>query len=244
ISLHLGSVFASSRSPCAPYFPELLISVCTLELFHMSYLHYPWLSLQAFLQILCDLNNIPYQSYMHWQFTVCYDLYISILQQNACLACTFVLHGESGKLVHPHYCIDGNNSLKRLHTPEADPSVPSQGRVDDHDGSEDYFIPREEVNSWSKDAIGDMVVTVSHPQYMDGNSCTNQWANMKNDMHSSMWGVFDETGIFVSLCRHGFMLLATDMVQSRELAKYPLAIENHVIKRLGPDLTCAYDIEC
>ncbi len=65
--------------PCAPYFPELLISVRTLELFHTTYLCCPRLSLQAFLRILCDLNNIPYQPYMHQQFTVCYDLYISIL---------------------------------------------------------------------------------------------------------------------------------------------------------------------
>ncbi|KAK0234774.1 hypothetical protein EDD85DRAFT_922733 [Armillaria nabsnona] len=67
---------------------------------------------------------------------------------------------------------------------------------------------------------------------------------MKNDMHSSMWGVFDKTGIFVSLCRHGFLLLATDMVQSGELAKYLLAIANQVIKGLGRDLTCDYDVRC
>ena len=40
---------------------------------------------------------------------------------------------------------------------------------------------------------------------------------MKEDVTSRMWGVFDETGIFLSLCRHGFVLLATDMVQSGEL---------------------------
>lgn len=88
--------------------------------------------------------------------------------QNACPACTLVLHNESGKLVCLHYCIDGNNSLKRLHTPRADPSVPSQ---DNRDGSEDYFIPREEVNSWSKDAIGDTVVMDAAD--MDGNPCAD-----------------------------------------------------------------------
>jgi hypothetical protein len=31
------------------------------------------------------------------------------------------------------------------------------------------------------------------------------------------WGIYDETGIFVAVCRHGFCLLIADMVQSGEL---------------------------
>ncbi|KAK0221122.1 hypothetical protein EDD85DRAFT_960288 [Armillaria nabsnona] len=34
------------------------------------------------------------------------------------------------------------------------------------------------------------------------------------------------------------------MVQSGELAKYPLAITNKIIKGLGQDLTCGYDVGC
>lgn len=33
---------------------------------------------------------------------------------------------------------------------------------------------------------------------------------------SKMWGVFDEAGIFVALCRHGFLLTAADIVRSGE----------------------------
>lgn len=29
--------------------------------------------------------------------------------------------------------------------------------------------------------------------------------------------MYDETGIFLSLCRHGFVLLVTDMIKSGEL---------------------------
>ena len=35
-----------------------------------------------------------------------------------------------------------------------------------------------------------------------------------------MWGIFDETGIFMAFCRHGFMLVITGMVRSGE--HYPL----------------------
>lgn len=40
---------------------------------------------------------------------------------------------------------------------------------------------------------------------------------MIDELAAKMWGVFDETGIFLSLCRHGFALLVADMVRSGEL---------------------------
>lgn len=47
--------------------------------------------------------------------------------------------------------------------------------------------------------------------------CIGRWKNMSDDLTSRMWAVFDETGIFLALCRHGFALLVADMVQSGEL---------------------------
>jgi hypothetical protein len=40
---------------------------------------------------------------------------------------------------------------------------------------------------------------------------------MVNEATAKMWGIFDETGIFLALCRHGFMMLVVDMVRSGEL---------------------------
>jgi hypothetical protein len=40
---------------------------------------------------------------------------------------------------------------------------------------------------------------------------------MINEVTAKMWGVFDETSIFLALCCHGFMLLVTDMIKSGEL---------------------------
>ena len=40
---------------------------------------------------------------------------------------------------------------------------------------------------------------------------------MVDALTSRMWGIFDETGVFLSLCRHGFVLLVADMVRSGEL---------------------------
>jgi hypothetical protein len=40
---------------------------------------------------------------------------------------------------------------------------------------------------------------------------------MKDEIRKKMWGIFDETGIFLALCRHGFALVMADMVMSGEL---------------------------
>jgi hypothetical protein len=40
---------------------------------------------------------------------------------------------------------------------------------------------------------------------------------MINEITARMWGIFNETGIFLALCRHGFVLVVADMIQSGEL---------------------------
>jgi hypothetical protein len=40
---------------------------------------------------------------------------------------------------------------------------------------------------------------------------------MINNVTSKMWGIFDETGIFLVLCPHGFVLVIADMIKSGEL---------------------------
>lgn len=40
---------------------------------------------------------------------------------------------------------------------------------------------------------------------------------MKDELTSRMWAIFEETGIFLALCRHGFSLVIADMVRSGEL---------------------------
>ncbi|KAJ7852886.1 hypothetical protein B0H14DRAFT_3656102 [Mycena olivaceomarginata] len=56
------------------------------------------------------------------------------------------------------------------------------------------------------------------------NPCSGRWKNMINDVTSKMWGIFDETGIFLASVGMGFALVVADMVRSGELSKYPLAV--------------------
>jgi hypothetical protein len=39
---------------------------------------------------------------------------------------------------------------------------------------------------------------------------------MQEELTNRMWGLFDETGVFMAFCRHGFALIITDMVRSGE----------------------------
>ena len=53
--------------------------------------------------------------------------------------------------------------------------------------------------------------------YDDDNPCAECWNNMKSAFKAKMWGIFEETGLFLALCQHGFVLLLADMVRSGEL---------------------------
>ncbi|KAK0421686.1 hypothetical protein EV421DRAFT_1915826 [Armillaria borealis] len=109
----------------------------------------------------------------------------------------------------------------------------------------DYYISRARVEEFSKDAIGDMLTTDSDPENpMEPSPCAERWSNMVNDLTSRMWGIYDETGIFLSVCRHGFVLLVADMVKSGELAKYPLSMVDKLIDVLGEKLGVGYDVGC
>lgn len=51
----------------------------------------------------------------------------------------------------------------------------------------------------------------------DEDNCVRNWRAARPDNLKSMFSRFDETGIFVAVCRHGFILTCTDMVRSGEL---------------------------
>lgn len=48
-------------------------------------------------------------------------------------------------------------------------------------------------------------------------NCVDRWRNARADQRKKMSVVFAESGIFVVMCRHRFVLLACDMIKSGEL---------------------------
>ncbi|KAF8145755.1 hypothetical protein K438DRAFT_1991521 [Mycena galopus ATCC 62051] len=233
----------------------------------------PTLAIQSFVKSLCDLHGVPYRPYLCQQFAILYDLYLDLHRRtdervmrtlgrdsswclrHACPACTYKLEGEDALIFDMLTTMDGNDSLKRVLRCEKVATVDavdemgepalgkSRERVDNRDAGDGYYIARERVERWARDRVADRLPmqTVSTEEE---NPCADRWKNMINDVTSKMWGIFDETGIFLALCRHGFVLVIADMIKSGELAKYPLAVVKELLDAFGMKLGAGYDVGC
>ncbi|KAF8338601.1 hypothetical protein F5887DRAFT_843200, partial [Amanita rubescens] len=239
--------------PSSPYRPTFAIATRLLQMYHRLHVRCPHLAIQPFICSLCDLHGIPFASHRSQQFSNCYDLYLNIQRGvrqrvDAVLQpCTYKLKDEVPMRFSMLIAMDGNDSLKRIMLTktlisEDDEGNTLQSRIcrewkDSRNVGDEYFIAREEVDKWD---INGSTNTPGTP----GNACVKRWRNMSTEHTSKMWGVFDESGIFIALCRHGFVLAATDMVKSGEKAKYPLAIVNRLLEKFGKQLGVGYDIGC
>ncbi|KAK7013207.1 hypothetical protein R3P38DRAFT_2546483 [Favolaschia claudopus] len=172
--------------------------------------------------------------------------------KNCCPACTYKLEGEMKLVFQMLLTMDGNDSLKRVL--RKDKGVNENGestrgecerpdpRAEDAGGT--YFLRRDEVDKWAKEVLATLVKKPKGSTKEEESECQERWKNMSEELTAKMWGVFDETGVFLALCRHGFVILIADMVKSGELAKYGLAVTNAILEAFGPDLGIGYDIGC
>ncbi|KAJ7270013.1 hypothetical protein B0H12DRAFT_997107, partial [Mycena haematopus] len=177
--------------------------------------------------------------------------------KNACPPCLYKLEDEP-PLEIPFMCtMDGNNSLSCFAMRERDEvfadgtTAPGQSkeRRDDRAAPGDYYLSREEVDKWAKEGLDDLMKDfvedeegVDEGEEREG-GCSERWQNMKETVTARAWGMYDETGIFPALCRHGFVLIVVDMVKSGELAKYGFAVVAHLIRVIG-EIADGYDIGC
>jgi hypothetical protein len=99
--------------------------------------------------------------------------------------------------------MDGNFSAKRLD---------GSGSADPRTFESDYFIPTAEVERFrnnarkeSEKATNDRAVT-----------CSDNWSAAKS-VEEEKIHVFEQTGIFVLACRHGFVECIAEMKRSGEL---------------------------
>ncbi|KAJ7170394.1 hypothetical protein C8R43DRAFT_1120826 [Mycena crocata] len=247
--------------PCAPTRPSVAIKyagwiVCC-----------PQLAIQSWVKSLCNIHGVAYKPYLCQQFSIAYDLYLDIRRRvdervlkalrrdsswrlkHACPACTYKLEGEDTLIFELLTTMDGNDSLKRVLRREkgeenesGEPTLgKSRERVDHRDAGDGYMISREKVDKWAKTRLANMLPMQGGNSDTD-NPCADRWKNMVNDVPSKMWGIFDETGIFLALCRHGFVLVLADMVRSGEV--YPLAVVEELLEVFGMNLGAGYDIGC
>ncbi|KAF8169554.1 hypothetical protein K438DRAFT_1909486 [Mycena galopus ATCC 62051] len=257
--------------PVAPYFPTVVITIRALEIYRVARLRCPRLGIQAFMRALCDIHGVAPRPWLGTQFSVVFDLYLAIRARvekrvevalgrdtpnwrlkNACPACLYKLEDEPHLEIPLMATFDGNNLLSRFETREktrvdTDGSTTagaSRERKDDRTAPGDYYLSREEVNKWAKDGFSDLMRGfVPEGDDAEDEGCTEGWQNMKEEVTARAYGMYDETGFFPALCRHGFVLVVVDMVKSGELAKYGLSITAHVIAILG-EIAIGHDIGC
>lgn len=121
------------------------------------------------------------------------------------------------------YTVDGNDSLKRIIHHEQVPELSQKDAKTLGASTEAFdtwvagcgmYLTHTDVGKWSMEALSRTVPMYNDEDPEDDNPCVEWWCNMKSEITARMWGVFEETGLFLSLCRHGFVLLLTDMIHS------------------------------
>ncbi|KAJ7027673.1 hypothetical protein C8F04DRAFT_964922 [Mycena alexandri] len=259
--------------PCAPWNPKLAFTIRLMELFRVAHLRTPTLSIQAWTKTISDLHGDAFKPYRSQQFSVSYDVFLGLLDNvdgrvmralardtpnwrlmNCCSGCMYKLEGEEELEFSMLVTMDGNDSLKRVLRREAK-DFDEEGNLIPGESKErfdpraaragkDYFIPREKVNLWSKDRTAIPAAAENPSPHGAAHGCEERWKNLADDASKRMWGVYDETGVFICLCRHGFVLLVADMVRSGELSKYPLAVVNELMEVFGAAIGAGYDIGC
>ncbi|KAF8808965.1 hypothetical protein BYT27DRAFT_7222762 [Phlegmacium glaucopus] len=226
--------------PCAPFLPTTAITFQALKVFRIIHLCSPHLSIHSFMKSLCDIHG-PFKPYLSHQFLIFHDLYLTIRREvearvfsalkrndpdwrlkHACPPCTYILEGEPKLIFSMLYTVDGNDSLKRIIQRDPTPIPSATDSLGKSAPTSTKSLEKalnmwihEQVDEWCKEVMEELV-----PRYNEEdveNPCTERWKNMKAEVTKRMWGVFEEMGLFLALCRHGFVLLLADMVRSGEL---------------------------
>ncbi|KAJ7351528.1 hypothetical protein DFH08DRAFT_957837 [Mycena albidolilacea] len=256
--------------PASTWNPTVIITIRALEVYRIAHLRCPWLGIQAFIRSLCDIHGIAPRPWLGAQFSAAFDAYLAICAEvdrcvqvalgcdtlhwrlkNACPCCLYKVEGEPVLKIPLMGTFDGNNSrsrferCERLENNEEGTCAPGalKERLDDRVVPGDLYLPREDVDVWKKDGVEELMKSFSVDDEEEAGGCGEGWQNMKEGVTSRAYGMYDETGFFPALCRHGFILKVVDMVKSGELSKYPLSLTHHLLNVLG-QVALGYDIGC
>ncbi|KAJ6590434.1 hypothetical protein DFH09DRAFT_1306980 [Mycena vulgaris] len=240
--------------PVSPWTPTVIITIRALEVYRVAHLRCPRLGIQAFMRALCDIHGVAPHPWLGAQFSVAFNVYLAI--QAEVDKHVQVVQGEPELKIPFMATFDGNNSLSRFERREkveldedgtCAPGT-SKERLDNRVAPGDYYLPREEVKKWGKEGLRELMKDFSVEREGDEGEaeelgCSERWQNMKEDVTARAYGMYDETGFFPALCRHGFVLKVVDMVKSGELSDYPLSIVYHILDVLG-EVALGYDVGC
>ncbi|KAJ3729926.1 hypothetical protein C8R42DRAFT_693640 [Lentinula raphanica] len=215
-----------------PVNPSVAIALRTLELFYSLRLFKPSFSVEAFAKTICHTlgvdariaeelgHNTPDYRVLH-----------------SCPPCNYKLKDEPSLIFERMFVIDGNNSLKRLKSVgNRQAANTREFRGSDFYLSSEYVDqfrdkvktkasgPRAHLSTAEEHQEDDEWVDEDAGDPTDGSTpnsrfshCTDNWKASSAESKKRMWDGFEESGIFASACRHGFILWICDMIRSGEL---------------------------
>ncbi|KAG1884158.1 hypothetical protein F4604DRAFT_1920002 [Suillus subluteus] len=227
---------------CSPQQPTTAIALECLELYHQIHRRKPSFSVQAMVKVLCALHKRTYFQSFRDQFAIAFDAYLDILHHvkavvNQALGCDS-LNWRMLNACPP--C-----SYKQDNEAPLDPN--GSGHADEHIFPSDYLIAPSEVELFKDDVRlcpGTRIPTDVAPSTTnDDSACTENWKTA-NTVSENTVSIFDQTGIFISACRHGIVQTLVEMRKSGELAKYALATTSKVLDVYGSNGATGYDIGC
>ncbi|ESK87110.1 hypothetical protein Moror_11903, partial [Moniliophthora roreri MCA 2997] len=193
---------------------------------------------------------------------------------NLCAPCLYWLDDDPSLHPAMLAAMDGNNSMKLVDTTvragkerldsrqEGTDSKPSQ-----HDEEISINLLIWHVSTYSQATIQPSTLSNSESVWNDTDdgdgdgiawlnineteelmscidTCVDCWKAAGPDTRKRMFAMFSISGIFLSVCRHGHVLVICDMIRSGELMKYPLSVVNALIDLYGADIGLGYNIMC
>ncbi|KAJ7733222.1 hypothetical protein DFH07DRAFT_723123, partial [Mycena maculata] len=188
---------------------------------------------------------------------------------NVCAPCLYKTVDEPYLKFSWLGAMDGNNSLKWVDVILRAGNSRADDRVSAHDlwiNPEQVDIFKDEVSESQKqstpapsapeipgDDLDDDVawLNVNELDALEAeelakciNTCVDRWRAAGPDQRKKMFALFAISGIFLTVCRHGHVVVMCDMMRSGELMKYPLAMIKRLLDRYGKDIGLGYDIMC
>ncbi|TFK65041.1 hypothetical protein BDN72DRAFT_736735, partial [Pluteus cervinus] len=252
----------------APDYPTVSFTVELLEYYHQIRRRQSNFSVQAFTKVFCSIHNKTYTNVLRQQFSDAFDIYLDILRRvksrvdgalqrsdgdwramNSCPACSYKCPDEPELKFSRLHALDGNNSLKRFE---------AKGKADQRQFTSDYFLSNEYVDKFKDDVHNakkktshlspstttpPTTTTTSNEVEKNENFCADNW-HAATAVSEDTVKIFEQTGIFLSACRHAMVGFIVKMRKSGELAKYGLAVVNKLLDTYGKNQLPGYDIGC
>ncbi|KAJ7783593.1 hypothetical protein DFH07DRAFT_948610 [Mycena maculata] len=217
----------------SPDQPSLVFPLRLFEIFRQLHRVCLRFSIHALGKTLSNLHQGPRRESLHNQLTIAYDAYLQVLRgvdartqhalgrartwymKNVCPPCLYKIVNEPLLKFSWLAAMDGNNSLKLVW----DAFRAGKPHADDHISSHPRWVTPEDVDIF-KDEVAD------------------------SQKREKMFTLFAVSGIFLTVCRHGHVVVMCDMIRSGELMKYPLAMIKRLLDSYGKDIGLGYDIMC